>query len=64
MHAGKVFHERAIYNTFKYYFCVNPSRLNPGRREKMNFILFSPFFVVPHKTFCGNTKKCENKNSS
>ena len=53
--------------------CINPSRPNPGRREKIKLIFYfhtslwclKRFYEVLkgfHKTFCGTTKKCENKN--
>ena len=52
---------------------INPSRPNPGRREKINLIFYfytSLWYLKSfyegvkglHKTFRGTTKKCENKN--
>ena len=40
-----------LMRCFSLYFLriVNPSRLNPGRREKNKLNLFSHFFVVPQK---------------
>ena len=35
---------------FSYYWIINPSRPNSGRREKVKF-LFSHFFVVPQLIF-------------
>ena len=34
------------------YLLLNPSRPNPGRKEKINLFLFSPLFAVPQKVFC------------
>ena len=53
----------------------NPSRTDPGRREKINLNLyfhtslwcFKRFYEGLkglHKTFWGTTNKCENKNLS
>ena len=54
------------------FIIFNPSRPDPGQREKINLkFLFSHVFVVPqkvlwslNKTFWGTTEvwKCENKN--
>ena len=52
---------------------VNPSRPNPGQREKikLNFYFHTSLWSRKrfyeglkglHKTFWGTTKKCENKN--
>ena len=57
-----------------FLFCIlNPSRPNPGRREKikLNFYFHTSLWCLKrfyeglydlHKTFRGTTKKCENKN--
>ena len=52
---------------------LNPSRPNPRRREKykLNFYFHTSLWCLNrcyeglkdlHKTCCGTTKKCENKN--
>ena len=47
---------------------INPSRPNPGRREKikLNFYFHTSLFYEGlkglHKTFWGTTKNSENKN--
>ena len=54
---------------------VNPSHPDPGQREKinLNFYFYTSMWCLIkfyeglkdlHKTFCGTTKKCENKNLS
>ena len=44
----------------------NPSRPDPGRREKidLNFYLHTSFLKGLQKTFWNTTKKGENKNLS
>ena len=66
-----------LSNILKKYWekIINPSRPDPGRREKINlnyyfhtslwcFKRFYEGLKGLHKTFWGTTKKCENKNLS
>ena len=41
---------------------LNPSRPDPGWREKINLNFYFRGLKGLHKTFWGTTKKCENKN--
>ena len=47
---------------------VNPSRPDPGQREKNNLIFYfhTSLWCLKgvYNTFWGTTKKCENKNLS
>ena len=71
------FVREAINEMFDLFFLnfknMNPSRSNLGRREKTksNFYFHTSLWCLKrfyeglkglHKTFCGTTKKCENKN--
>ena len=60
-----------LLHEFTKLFHINPSRPDPGWREKINLIFIftllwatSKCFMKSFKTFWGTTKKCENKNLS
>ena len=71
----KYFHITFLFKNIKSGILLSPFHQNPGQREKniLNFYFHTSLWCLkrfyeglkgPHKTFCGTTKKCENKNLS